>query len=468
MAALWGGRFVGKPSTLFKRFNDSLPFDQRLVLDDIDGSIAWARALGRARVLSRAEVARLVRALGRLRHRESNAARARIGRSAEEDVHSFVEKELIRIVGPLGKKLHTGRSRNDQVATDIRLHCLVQVARLLAAIHGAVRSIVQLAEREHRAGTILPGYTHLQRGQPVMFSHWCLAYAGMLRRDFERFQDSLKRIRISPLGCGALAGTAYPINREALARDLGFLEPAANSLDAVSDRDFGFEVISAATLCSIHLSRLAEDLVLYSSTEFGFVQMADAVTSGSSLMPQKKNPDAMELIRGKSGRILGNLVRMATVLKGLPLAYNKDLQEDKEPLFDTVDQLALCLAMVPECLRAIKINRKRCREAADDGFSAATDLADYLVRAGVPFRDAHHTAGQLTRLALERGVALHRLSLAQMKAIEPRIKADIFRHLDVDSVIAKRNVTGGTAPRQVARQILASKAWLNRQRVRLR
>ncbi|MBL8990110.1 MAG: argininosuccinate lyase [Phycisphaerae bacterium] len=460
---LWGGRFAGRASDLFKRFNDSLPFDRALWREDLAGSAAWAGALRRARVLTAAEHGKIVRALAAI-GRELERTPALLERSGEEDIHSYVERALIARVGDLGKKLHTGRSRNDQVATDVRLWAARAVRGLRAGIARAAGALAALAERELKAGTVLPGYTHLQRGQPVLMAHWCLAYVEMLRRDDERLADALRRIEVSPLGSGALAGTAYPIDRAALARDLGFGAggPSRNSLDAVSDRDFVFETLSCVALCGLHLSRLGEDLVVYSSAEFGFVQMADRVTSGSSLMPQKKNPDAAELIRGKSGRLLGNLVRLATTLKGLPLAYNKDLQEDKEPLFDSVEHLGMCLAMVPECLKGVRVDRARCRAAADDGFSAATDLADYLVRRGVPFRDAHHTAGRLTRLALERGVALHRLTLEQMRSVEGRIGRDIYRHLEVGAVVGKRNVTGGTAPAQVRRRVAEAKAWAAR------
>ncbi len=459
--ALWGGRFQSDTSDLFKAINDSLPFDRALVIEDIEGSIAWARALGRAKVLKPADVSKLIKALESLAARESDPKTAKIASATDEDVHSFVERELIALVGDLGKKLHTGRSRNDQVATDVRLwtaHAIVALRQLIAR---AIESLVTLADAELAHRTVLPGYTHLQRGQPVLFSHWCLAYVEMLRRDYERFGDALSRVCVSPLGSGALAGTAYPIDREALAADLGFLEASRNSLDAAGDRDFVFETLSCIALTGIHLSRLGEDLILYSSSEFGFIQMSDRVTSGSSLMPQKKNPDAAELLRGKSGRLIGNLVRIATTLKGLPLAYNKDLQEDKEPLFDSVAHLTLCLRIVPECLTGITLNRARMHAAADDGFSAATDLADYLVRAGVPFRDAHHIAGRLTRTALELGVPLHKLTLEQMRKIDARIGPDIFKELSIDAVLAKRDVIGGTAPARVRAQIRIAKAALN-------
>jgi argininosuccinate lyase/amino-acid N-acetyltransferase len=458
--ALWGGRFDGATSALFKQFNDSLPFDRRLVEQDITGSLAWAKAIAHAGVISRDELATLDGAL------QSLLAKVRanpdlLAAAADEDVHSWVERELVALVGDLGKKLHTGRSRNDQVATDIRLWTVGAIDGLIHLIRAAQRSLVAFAERELAAKTALPGYTHMQRGQPVLLAHWAMAYVAMLDRDAERLLDASRRAAVSPLGSGALAGTAYAIDRVQLSRDLGFEgRITANSLDAVSDRDFAFETLSACVLCSLHLSRLGEDLVLYSSSEFGFVQMDDSVTSGSSLMPQKKNPDAMELIRGKSGRVLGSLVTLATVLKGLPLAYNKDLQEDKEPLFDAVDTLAICLQMVPPCIDGMKVNRDRCRAAADDGVIAATDLADYLVRQGVPFRDAHHISGRLVRRALELGTSLIALSLAEMQAIDPRIGEDIRQHLTIDAMLAKRSVPGATGLQPVADAIDAARRRL--------
>jgi argininosuccinate lyase len=456
--ALYGGRFEGKQSELFRAFNDSLRFDARLVAQDVQGSIAWARALGRAGVLSAPDVARLELALAQIAQ-EARADPARVTASAEEDVHSYVEKELIARVGELGKRLHTGRSRNDQVATDLRLWTRGRVDELREALREARASLLALAQRE--TGHALPGYTHLQRGQPVLWSHWALAYEQMLARDSARLADARARVNVCPLGSGALAGTAYPIDRHALAADLGFDAPSANSLDAVSDRDFVFEVLSACALCAVHLSRLAEDLIIYTTSEFAYVTMDDAVTSGSSLMPQKKNPDACELLRGKVGRVLGAMVGLATTLKGLPLAYNKDLQEDKEPLFDATDHLLMCLRMTSPVLDTLKIGRERSRAGADDGFSAATDLADYLVRAGVPFRDAHHTAGQLTRRALELGVPLHRLTLEQFRAIEARIGPDIFASLTLEATLARRDVHGGTAPARVAQALAAARAQLD-------
>ncbi len=454
--ALWGGMFEGKSSALFRALNDSLPFDRAMVLEDIEGSIAWSKAVQSAGVIDAADQQKLEVALRELHALASNDASLLAG-ATDEDVHSWVERELVARVGDLGKKLHTGRSRNDQVATDLRLWTKKRVAALIKMIEAAQRSLTAFAAKELEAKTTLPGYTHLQRGQPVLLAHWAMAYVEMLSRDADRFADALRRIDVSPLGSGALAGTAWPVDRAQLAKDLGFAGgPTRNSLDAVSDRDFVFETLSCAALCSIHLSRLAEDLILYSSSEFGFIQMDDSVTSGSSLMPQKKNPDAAELLRGKSGRILGNLVALGTTLKGLPLAYNKDLQEDKEGIFDTVEHLSMCLAVLPICIDGMKVNRDRCNAAADDGVIAATDVADYLVRmrgGGVPFRDAHHISGRLVRRALELKTSLSAMPLAEMKAIEPRIDQDIYPHLTVAAMLDKRNVTGGTAPAQVERAI---------------
>lgn len=457
--ALWGGRFEGKTSPLFKRFNDSLRFDWRLVQADIAGSKAWASAIQRAGVISADDLKRLHGALDELAAVAKSRGEA-IAADGDEDVHSWVERHLIEKVGDLGKRLHTGRSRNDQVCTDLRLLAAGQIDELVGAVRAAQRSLVALAEREQ--GVIMPGYTHLQRGQPILFSHWCLAYVEMLGRDAARFADALKRVRVSPLGSGALAGTAYAIDREALARDLGFDAASRNSLDAVGDRDFVFETLACCAMTAIHLSRLAEDLIAYCSSEFGFVTLDDSVSSGSSLMPQKKNPDSLELTRGKVGRVIGALVAIATTMKGLPLAYNKDLQEDKEPLLDATEHLMLTLAMIPPVLDTLKVNRETCRAAAvGDGTILSTELADYLVSKGVAFRDAHEAAGRAVRLALSTGTPMHRLTLAQMQSVDARIGEDVFSALTPEAAVAKRNVLGGTAPAQVARQIAEVRARLD-------
>jgi len=454
MTTLYAGRFTGASDELFRAFNDSLPFDRTLVREDIEGSIAWASALERCGVLTADERARIHGALSEI---AALAARdpAALAGADDEDVHSWVERELVSRVGDLGKKLHTGRSRNDQVATDLRLWTLRQLAARREEIDAAIASLVSLAERE--SGTVLPGFTHLQRAQPILFSHWCLAYAEMLSRDRERFEDAAERANECPLGSGALAGTAYPIDREALAADLGFTAPTANSLDAVSDRDFVVETLSAAALCAVHLSRFAEDLVFYTSAEAGFIELPDAVTSGSSLMPQKKNPDACELIRGKSGRMVGSLVSLLTVLKGLPLAYNKDLQEDKEPLFDAMAHLSMSLRIVPRVLDGLTVNRERSRRAAEGGYSNATELADYLVGKGVPFREAHHQVGRLVRKAIEMQTPLEGMPVEELSALAPRVGQDVYVNLTVDAALGKRAVKGGTAPERVAEGIRHAK-----------
>ncbi|MFN0012509.1 MAG: argininosuccinate lyase [Phycisphaerales bacterium] len=458
MASLWGGRFAGKSDPLFKRFNDSLPFDYRLVREDIAGSIAWAKAIHGAGVISADELARLTGALQTL-HAEVDANPATIVPSGDEDVHSWVEAQLVKRLGDLGKKLHTGRSRNDQVATDLRMWTRAACERLIGLVQGVQRALVGLGERN--ADTILPGYTHMQRGQPILFAHWCLAYVEMLGRDGERLTDARTRVNRSPLGCGALAGTAYTIDRAALAADLDFDEPLRNSLDAVGGRDFVFEVLAACSMTAIHLSRLAEDLILYNTTEFGFVSMDDAVTSGSSLMPQKKNPDAMELIRGKAGRVIGAMTALAVTMKALPLAYNKDLQEDKEPLFDAAEHLSLALAMCVPVLETLQVNAAACERAAlGDGTILATDLADYLVSKGLAFRDAHHAASLATRLSLDLGVPLHELPVAKLRGVHALIGEDVTGWLTLASSVARRDTLGGTSPGRVRAALAEARARL--------
>jgi argininosuccinate lyase len=372
----------------------------------------------------------------------------------DEDVHSWVERQLIARVGDLGKKLHTGRSRNDQVATDLRLWTARQLKLRQSELKAAMNALVDLAEREKT--TPFPGYTHLQRAQPILFAHWCLAYVEMFRRDAERLADALKRVRSSPLGSGALAGTAYPIDREQLAKDLGFRAPTANSLDAVSDRDFVIETLSACALCAVHLSRFAEDLIFYSTSEASLIELPDAFTSGSSLMPQKKNPDACELIRGKCGRIFGALATMSMTVKGLPLAYNKDLQEDKEPLIDAMRQLSMCLRVLVRVLDTLKVRESRARDTALDGYANATELADYLVAKGIPFREAHDVVGKLVRHAMVKAARLEDLSLAELRAVDPRIDETVYQSLTLEAGLRRREIPGGTGPAVVAAAIAAA------------
>lgn len=459
---LWGGRFehsAGGADPLFKRFNDSLPIDYRLVQHDVAGSIAWANALRDAKVLTSDEAAIIENALqelGDVAMRDLNAVR----QSGEEDVHSWVESQLIAKVGALGKKLHTGRSRNDQVATDLRLWVRDEIALRIGEIRAVQAALVRLGHREK--DTVFPGYTHVQRAQPIVFGHWCLAYFEMLDRDAARFADAAKRANQCPLGAAALAGTAYPIDRFKLAQSLGFDAPTANSLDATSDRDFVVETMAAASLAALHLSRMTEDMILYCSAEFGFIELADAFTSGSSLMPQKKNPDALELIRGKTGRIIGSQVGLAMTLKGLPLGYNKDLQEDKHPLFDAMDELSMCLCVLQPLLDGVKLRHAAARAAAEGGYANATDLADHLVQQGVPFREAHDLAGQIVRLAIEQNKKLEELSLDEMRRIAPQMTDAVYQQLTVESSIAQRDVYGGTALQRVEQALQAAAAKLDK------
>jgi argininosuccinate lyase len=441
--ALWGGRFEGGPDPLFQELNDSLPFDVELGLDDVDGSIGWAGALHKAGVLSEAELTSLREALTAIRVELMKNPKLPL-ESKAEDIHSWVEARLVERVGQLGKKLHTGRSRNDQVATDLRMWTRRAIRSRLSELVAARRALLDFAEAN--MGVVMSGYTHLQRAQPVLVSHWALAYEAMLARDAERLRDAHARVNICPLGSGALAGTAYPIDREALAASLDFDAASTNSLDAVSDRDFALEALAALAILGIHLSRLGEDLVLYGSGEFGFFEYDDAFSSGSSLMPQKKNPDAAELLRGKAGRAIGNLVTLLTTLKGLPLAYNKDLQEDKEPLFDGMRHASLCLRATSRIFVGVKVRKDKCLAAAMGGHSNATDLADYLVAKGVPFRDAHEQVGRCVRAAIEAGTSLEAMPLAAIQVLAPVCGPDVFARLTIEAGMARRNVLGGTGP----------------------
>ncbi|WP_217535326.1 argininosuccinate lyase [Vibrio cholerae] len=453
--ALWGGRFTQAADSRFKSFNDSLRFDYRLAEQDIVGSIAWSKALVSVNVLSAQEQQQLEQALNHLLQSVQQDPEQILASDAE-DIHSWVEQKLIEQVGDLGKKMHTGRSRNDQVATDLKLWCRDQGVHLLLALKTLQQQLVAVAA-EHQA-TVLPGYTHLQRAQPVTFAHWCLAYLEMFERDESRLTDALARLNTSPLGSGALAGTAYAIDREVLAADLGFTRATRNSLDAVSDRDHVMELMSVASISMLHLSRLAEDMIFYTTGEAGFIELADTVTSGSSLMPQKKNPDALELIRGKTGRVYGALAGMMMTVKALPLAYNKDMQEDKEGLFDALDTWFDCLQMAGLCFDGIKVNAARTLEAAKQGYSNATELADYLVAKGIPFREAHHIVGVAVVAAIGKGVALEELSLAELQQFSPLIEQDVYPILTIESCLEKRCALGGVSPKQVAHALQQAQA----------
>ncbi|HEX3178566.1 MAG TPA: argininosuccinate lyase [Methylomirabilota bacterium] len=452
----WGGRFTRGADPTAERFTASLRFDQRLWPQDITGSIAWARALARARLLTEAERDAIVKGLDAVRA-ELEAGTFPF-RPELEDIHMNVERRLQELVGDVGGKLHTGRSRNDQIALDERLY-LKDVVRLTRdGLQQVQRVLVDRATETAEAP--MPGYTHLQRAQPVVLGHHLLAYVFMLERDRERLAGAAGRADTLPLGAAALAGTAYPIDREALARDLGFATVTANSLDAVSDRDYVLEFLAAAAIVGMHLSRLAADLTLWATAEFGFVEFSDAFATGSSIMPQKKNPDVAELIRGKSGRLYGNLVSVLTTMKGLPLTYNSDMQEDKEPFFDSVDTLDAMLTVLPPLLASLTFRLDRMRAAAGEHYATATDLADYLVRKGLPFRQAHEVVGRVVRHALETGRSLEELPLETLRRFSPLIEADVSQALTVDASLRARSVTGGTAPAAVQRALAQARALL--------
>lgn len=439
--ALWGGRFKGGSSDIFKSFNDSLPFDHVLVQQDIQGSIGWSKAIQKAGVLTLDEQQQMEQALLNLAAKVEQGE-SDILTSNAEDVHSYVEAALTVELGDIARKLHTGRSRNDQVATDLRLWAREQVDVLIKALNTCQQQLLNLADnnQEH----ILPGYTHLQRAQPIRFSHWCLAYIEMFKRDTSRLVDARKRMNQCPLGNGALAGTTYPIDREELAFTLGFDGPCMNSLDAVSDRDFVLEILFTASTSMMHLSRFSEDLIFFNSGEANFITLGDQVTSGSSLMPQKKNPDALELIRGKCGRVYGALHALLVTMKGLPMAYNKDLQEDKEGLFETVHQWHSCLVMAGEVINSIEINSARCQKAAREGYANATELADYLVSKGIPFRTAHEISGQVVLYAINQQEPIESLRLDELKLFSPLIENDVYPILELEYLVNKRNIIGGT------------------------
>jgi argininosuccinate lyase len=439
--ALWGGRFQAGSSDMFKQVNDSLPFDYVMAVEDIWGSIIWSRALKEAGVLSVSEQQQLEDSLNALKQK-AETGELDFANSPEEDIHSFVEAALTAELGDIGRKLHTGRSRNDQVATDFRLWCRSHLSSLKTDCLQVIRALLKVAARHENA--IIPGYTHLQRAQPVYFAHWCLAYVEMLKRDVSRIEDLQKRLNQCPLGSGALAGTTFAVDRHSIAAQLGFDSPCLNSLDAVSDRDFVLELLFNASTSMMHLSRMAEDLIFYNSGEAGFLQLGDSVTSGSSLMPQKKNPDALELMRGKCGRVFGNLQALLVTMKGLPLAYNKDMQEDKEGAIDSVNQWHICLCIAVEVLDSLSLNEERCRQAAQQGYANATELADYLVAKGIPFRTAHDISGQAVVLALSEKKALEDLSLEQLRQVHEQIDEDVYPMLELESVLNKRNVLGGT------------------------
>ena len=442
----WGGRFEGATEKAVEEFTSSLHFDRRLYRQDIRGSTAHARMLAKQGILSGAEAEAIVQGLAQIQAEIDSGEF--VFDPALEDIHMAIEARLIALIGEVGRKLHTARSRNDQVALDVRLYLAEEVEALCEGLTELRRAGARLARRYF--GVILPGYTHLQRAQPVLFAHHLLAYDEMWRRDRMRLQESLARIRVSPLGAAALAGTTFPIDPAYTAGQVGFPQVFRNSLDAVSDRDFILEFLSHAAIIMVHLSRLSEELILWASAEFGFVALPDSYATGSSIMPQKKNPDVAELIRGKCGRVTGHLMSMLMTVKGLPLAYNRDLQEDKEPLFDTVDTVRASVTLMAGMLGSLDLREERIAQALKGGYLAATDLADYLVQQGVPFRTAHEQVGRLVRYAEFQGKELWELSLEEIQRFASQAGPDVFEWLAIDNVVARRNSPGGTAPERVA------------------
>jgi argininosuccinate lyase len=444
---LWGGRFSGKLDPAAWILNTSLPFDQRLAAQDVRGSVAWAGAISKAGVLSETEHATIVDGLSAIA--DEFAQNAFVFQESDEDIHTAVERRLGELIGVAAGKLHTGRSRNDQVATDFRLWMLDTLPLLDAAITGLQSALVAVAERNQ--ATLMPGYTHLQRAQPVTLAHWLLSHFWALQRDRERLADLRDRVAVSPLGCGALAGTAFDVDRESLAVALGFDAPAPNSLDAVSDRDFAAEFLFCAAMTGVHLSKLSENIILFSTAEFGFIELSDAFSTGSSLMPQKKNPDMFELARGKAGTLIGLLTGLMSTLKGLPSTYDKDLQEDKQPVFQATDTLLGILPVLAGALETMTVKPGKML-AAIDANMLATDLADYLVRKGIPFREAHAAAGKAVRLAAEKGLGLNQLPLNEWQALGA-FESDVYQVFDPMESVKRRNATGGTSPDSVKKQM---------------
>jgi argininosuccinate lyase len=449
----WGGRFTEATNALVEEYTASIQHDWRLFPYDIAGSVAHAAMLGKTGIVTEREARRIINGLKGILQEITDG---KLEFSMElEDIHMNIENRLVRKIGPVGGKLHTARSRNDQVALDLRMYLRDEIMEIRRLLRGLQKTVIGLADRNQDA--VMPGYTHLQRAQPVLFGHHLLAYYEMFERDRDRLADCYRRVNIMPLGAGALAGTVLPINRKMVGDLLGFSGIAENSMDAVSDRDFAVEFVSACSQIMVHLSRLAEELVLWSSAEFGFITIADAFTTGSSIMPQKKNPDVAELSRGKAGRVFGNLTALLTIMKGLPLSYNRDMQEDKEPVFDTADTVSQTLAVMAAMLDSITVHRDAMRHAAEDGFITATDLADYLVRKGLPFRQAHEVVGRAVLKALELTCGLKDLPLAEYKKLSALIANDVYRSLSVDASVGRRVSYGGTAPVNLKKRLAVLK-----------
>ncbi|MGE4497973.1 MAG: argininosuccinate lyase [Deferribacterales bacterium] len=457
MSKLSAARLKVKNDSLVDEFNASIHFDKRLYRHDIKGSIAHAEMLASCGILTAEEAdaikGGLLAVLGEI---ESGGF---VFRTEDEDIHMAVEKRMTEIVGSVGGKLHTARSRNDQVAVDVRMYLREEIEVITGYMAELVKTLTDKAEKH--LGVLMPGYTHLQTAQPVLVSHWLMAYVQMFRRDHGRLADCAERMNFSPLGSGALAGTTFAINRDMTAASLGFTAPTENSLDSVSDRDFALEFLSAAAICQMHLSRFSEELIIFSTSEFAFIDLSDDFCTGSSIMPQKKNPDMPELIRGKTGRMYGNLVSLLTTMKGLPLAYNKDMQEDKEPLFDSVDTLKASLRIFIPMIEKMGINAEKMTKAAKLGFSTATDLADYLVRKGMPFREAHHVVGSAVAFALDKRADISELTLAELKSFSEKIDDDIYSYITPEASVSSRKAKGGTAGESVKAQIESARKFLD-------
>ncbi|MGB1361141.1 MAG: argininosuccinate lyase [Alphaproteobacteria bacterium] len=443
---MWGGRFSNGPSAIMEEINASIGFDKRMYKQDIAGSIAHATMLAENGIITKKDCASIIKGLTKIES-EIESGKFKFS-TALEDIHMNIESRLKDIIGDAGGRLHTGRSRNDQVATDFRLWVRDAIDDTTIALRQLIKELINKAEKN--ADVVMPGYTHLQTAQPITFGHHLLAYVEMIGRDLSRFEDCRKRLNECPLGAAALAGTSFPINRKKTAKALGFDRPTENSMDSVASRDFALEFLSTASICAVHLSRLAEEIVIWCSSEFNFITLSDKFTTGSSIMPQKKNPDAAELVRAKPGRIIGALNSLLIVMKGLPMTYGKDMQEDKEATFDAADNLALAIMATAGMVKDLKANKKQMRSALVNGFPTATDLADYLVRVlNIPFRNAHHITGEIVAIADKKGVELSDLSLAEMQTVEKKIKKDIFEVLSVESSVKSRTSFGGTAPKNV-------------------
>ncbi len=447
---MWGGRFASGPAAIMEAINASIGYDRKLYAQDIRGSLAHSEMLAKTGIISADDQKKIADGLDTIL-REIEAGKFEFS-TRLEDIHMNIEARLAELIGPAAGRLHTARSRNDQVAVDFRLWVKDEFRRVAEALKGLIEAFVERAE-DH-AATVMPGFTHLQTAQPVTFGHHCLAYAEMFARDLSRARDAVERMDESPLGAAALAGTGFPIDRHMTAKALGFREPTRNSLDSVSDRDYALEFLSVAAIAGTHLSRLAEEIVIWSTPQFGFVRLSDSFSTGSSIMPQKKNPDAAELVRAKTGRLNGHLIGLLTVMKGLPLTYSKDMQEDKEAVFDAAETLDLMLAAMTGMVRDLTVNEAAMKRAAGSGYSTATDLADWLVRElGIPFREAHHVTGRAVALAEEKKCGLEKLSLEDLKSIHEGIAADIFSVLSVQNSVKSRKSFGGTAPAEVRRQV---------------